>query len=809
MKKRARPQKSSAGPQRRGAVPKAKVPIQAASTAPPSGSVRAGWVILVGWALSAWGLLSFEPYVSDLLVPTRLSAGPVAAPWIVLVGFALLTAGYLRAPGEKAEEDLSRSEARVFLALILGLAAALRFSSLGVDGHIWREVAESQALSRNAGELGDWYFLYPGVQSPIFHDWAALWFKWFPNAPALLMQRVPAAVFDLVTVWILYLLGREGANRRTGLFLALLGALSQPMVREVLRGLQVVTVFQGSALMLLTTLRFWNKGSLGRALLWAGALTYGLYAYSPCRPLLPAFLILGLGAWAFRGKSKLGWGLALSLTAFWTLLFLHFNRLFPFPWEMSFQQTAWLVPVILGALALVTAYQLWPPANAAQGSLFHGVLAVLVFLGLGLPLMTDPGFGQRVSGMSPLQAGLASSSAATMVGDAFRKCLSILFAARGDFSEPILGYFGGLLFLGGYSAGVARWVRRPAQRAFLLLLAVSALAGLSGYFLSDHAHDARLMGAVVPFLCLGALSLEDLWIALPIRKSPGTLAALGFVAVLSVWSAASTRDALFRQWAGVDTLESLVAKGIRSEPDASRVYAAPFPPSLTPISLDLLLGQTTAHLMGDFNMVWRPAGTPDPDLVVYVAAGDSTHVNRLKADYPDAAWTPIRQKEHSADSPPDLFRVLVPGPDLAGPNSQRLFHPSDIPFRSWHRTVRNGPFGLTRGLVQAEDYTMRLADRTPASEKGVQTCEGIFRAPQEGTYRFRTESNQSLRLVIDGKTVFELEPSGQDPEKAEGSLRLSAGDHQVQMTTYFKWGLYTGAVQVEGPGLALGATVGM
>ena len=91
----------------------------------------------------------------------------------------------------------------------------------------------------------------------------------------------------------------------------------------------------------------------------------------------------------------------------------------------------------------------------------------------------------------------------------------------------------------------------------------------------------------------------------------------------------------------------------------------------------------------------------------------------------------------------------------------------------------------------------------------MQTCEGIFRAPQEGTYRFRTESNQSLRLVIDGKTVFELEPSGQDPGKAEGSLRLSAGDHQVQMTTYFKWGLYTGAVQVEGPGLALGATVGM
>ena len=201
--------------------------------------------------------------------------------------------------------DVSRSAARTAMALILAVGAALRFWGLGSQS-LWVD----ELLTLKAADIGG-HLAVPDVfwniQGPLHAGVVHLVASFSQSEAAL---RAPSAVAGLAAIPVVYVLGRELADRLTGLAAASLIAVSPFAVwySQEVRNYSFLILFAS-----LATLAVWRLvAGRGRGLvLYVASAVLALYSN-----LSAAFLILAHNVFALVRLARRGllrkWLLALA-----------------------------------------------------------------------------------------------------------------------------------------------------------------------------------------------------------------------------------------------------------------------------------------------------------------------------------------------------------------------------------------------------------------------------------------------------------------------------------------------------------------
>lgn len=202
---------------------------------------------------------------------------------------------------------------RLTLAAILVVAVGLRFTALGwglrhLPHNDERAFVESVAAMLAAGDLDHRFYQYPGL----FSYFLATPLRVLPpprtTPRAYLLARGVNAAFGVLSVLLVYVLGRRIAGERAGLFAAGLLAVCPPEVRTAHMVRPDVTLH---AFVLLALLAFTRLGTRLRDDVVAGMAIGAATAVKFSAPLVaPAYLVRRLAAEGFRW-----WKVALSVAA--------------------------------------------------------------------------------------------------------------------------------------------------------------------------------------------------------------------------------------------------------------------------------------------------------------------------------------------------------------------------------------------------------------------------------------------------------------------------------------------------------------
>jgi Dolichyl-phosphate-mannose-protein mannosyltransferase len=204
------------------------------------------------------------------------------------------------------------------LALVLVVAVLLRFTALGwglrhLPHNDERAFVESVAEMLAAGDLNHRFPQYPGLFSYLLA--AVLAFLPAPQTTpaAYLAARAVNASFGVLSVLLVYVLGRRLAGESGGLFAAALLAVSPPEVRTAHMVRPDVTLH---AFVLLALLAFERLGPRLRGDLVSGAAIGAATAVKFSAPLVaPCYLVRRLTAEGFRWWKPLA-AAALALAVF-------------------------------------------------------------------------------------------------------------------------------------------------------------------------------------------------------------------------------------------------------------------------------------------------------------------------------------------------------------------------------------------------------------------------------------------------------------------------------------------------------------
>jgi len=123
---------------------------------------------------------------------------------------------------DSADRTRAGRRATVALLAVLVLAAAVRLVRLG-DESVWLD----EATSIRIASRGVAYAIRTRSQSlhpPLYESLLSLWVAAAGTSEAAV--RLPSAAFGILACYFIYLLGRDLADRHTGLIAALLGALT-------------------------------------------------------------------------------------------------------------------------------------------------------------------------------------------------------------------------------------------------------------------------------------------------------------------------------------------------------------------------------------------------------------------------------------------------------------------------------------------------------------------------------------------------------------------------------------------------------
>jgi hypothetical protein len=290
--------------------------------------------------------------------PEDLPSDPVPA---FLVGLGCWFAAFRILPPEGPAGDRGPSPwaARGILGLILAGAAYLRLSHFR-DPYPW--YWDDMALTMvDVQAILDYhlfqFIFFMGDRQPVYQYVTALVTALTPFLNLLEAQRLAWGLMDLVTVWLLYLVGKEAVGRRTGLLLAGLAAVDRPFLVNCLSGQSCIIAPVGVALGFLFTLRFLRRPDHRHAVQWGLAVAFSAYCYQSARPFLWGFPMLVLLAFLARPEGRKGgaraWFLLLGGAAAWTFWFFRYNRFLPEgflgggwlvgPWAQGAFLVAWLL----------------------------------------------------------------------------------------------------------------------------------------------------------------------------------------------------------------------------------------------------------------------------------------------------------------------------------------------------------------------------------------------------------------------------------------------------------------------------------
>jgi len=281
---------------------------------------------MVSWPLLAIGLL-FHPlgHYGYSGFPPVLHGG-FAWVWTtvsVLSGIAGLVWTRSRETALSDEESIRCWLSWPLLGIILCVGAWFRLCHWGTPiGPYLGDNAFEILDSANIWERSDHPLVFlPGGREPLYDYLMVPFLMVFHDWNLLQVHQLASACFDLITIVLLYGLGKEVGGVRAGLWAAALGSVSRTLVGKSLLGLRFLLLPTLVTLALWVLVRLIKKPSRSRFIQWAEVMVLGVYTYTSFRAFW-VFMILGLLVWilAHPGDWKLPKSV-LALTCF-VLLFV-------------------------------------------------------------------------------------------------------------------------------------------------------------------------------------------------------------------------------------------------------------------------------------------------------------------------------------------------------------------------------------------------------------------------------------------------------------------------------------------------------
>jgi len=778
------------------------------------------WILLTAVSLAAIGLVYFPFAQYGWSGSPPFDNGFLRVVWttlFILVGIAASIFYAWRIPTDAhPPRDLDRIVAYPILAAIFALAAYLRLFHLGLIPSIYSGDSAIEILNPlNILERNDYRLIYfPGPREPFYVYYLALWIRLFPNQPLYVAQQIGAASMDILTIGILYFLGRELGGRRAGLLAAALGAVNRTMLEKTVLGLRFLTLPTAVALGLLLTIRVFRKPTSTNFLLWALGIAWGVSTYTGFRPFVPCFAFLTL-LWVFTHASERKTCRIFAFPLGITLCFLIFISLWTsgffgldvfFPLEMNWVTYSF---TLLAAALFHRLIHFKAPSSSAP-LLRRWMIAVNWMLALGLPLLVNFWITNHIAAQSlPLQNQSSGFLTATLpqLWKSSIRALQTFSLGGLDYSDYSVSGDAFLDFPSAFSLLIGFFFLARRITWPIVLTVAALLVGLATDILSAECHSGKLLGTVAPAIVLGTWGLSfayETGVRLGGQRVWRLAAGLITVGVL-VWGAWANFHRAYGDWAfseGRTNVCVRFARQAQKDESGSTVFLADadhLEKDFGVLRVQEALG-TVDHpirtLQDENLLVVRPGQALLSPVILYCSL-DISAVERIRNEYPEAEWTDIyRNLDTPPGGPPFIGRVLIPA-NVLSEQPGKLFRIVRAPANGWVRNFYEGDYGMARGLVQRQDWVPSLHSPLPGLSldgTSVRWTGQYYSETEKLVLLGSPDRKNEAYLRIDKKKAMNWSPGNGRVEK-EYVWEKASGPHTIDLTVCFQHGPQIPVVQ--------------
>ena len=565
---------------------------------------------------------------------------------------------------------------------------------------------------RNILDLHQHHWIFDlGRREPFFSYFAAFLWMFFPAAKGLVIQRITCVVLNLFTLWILYLLGKELAGRRAGLFLAALGAVNLDLLVKNLIGIRISSLPLAVALLLLFTFRMMRRPDGKHSFLWAFSLAFGCYTYTAFRAFLP-FAVVLVGLVLMKRvlvSAHVRWGVVLILGLFGFYFFEGNSLIHGGFFEGWLFDYLFLIP-ILSLAVLWLFYREMDASQEYRGLAFWSIATVLGSF-LMYPILSQRAISEHMASLSLFTLPFHGVGGfLDLAWDRLGNALHLLFWKgndRLDLSPPgssMLETGLSVLVLAAFLGGA---IRKDVK---ILALGFFTAAGTLPYFLTSEPHSGKLAGAVIPLLALAAMGLDNL-VGRIVEKS-GLPALLLWMLLFGFWGGMghSAFQKVYRNWpAESNDVEVALFHQIASESEDNLIYFGALDQHWLSWETQSVLEEgREIHPLQKSNPVYSDANRKVHSLVVYLSSEMGEDFQRIMKAYPC-----LVSKVSGPQGQDFLTRVEIPVNEISQ-EKKSLFRWMGSAEGLVHRQFFSINYGFGRGLPRGEDWV--VSDREPLPE---------------------------------------------------------------------------------------------
>lgn len=771
-----------------------------------AGLIGVIWIALCAVVLT---FLNFTWLAPSWIAHIPFHQQPVGAAILLLV---LLVLAVRFSPEIADNRDMSSFLARLFLFVIMAVGVYLRLFDISPPvGSYWDDTADNICFVRQVADMSNFEkaFIFPPIWPPIVPYTEILLWHLMPDATSLFVQRITCVIWDILTLWMLYHLGKEIAGRKLGVLTAAVGAVSKAMIGKVVADYPLGPHYFFVGLIMLITFRLMKKTNLRHFLQWGAAVGLGFYTSCYFPPMFPYFIFVTLG-WLliqnkWKGTERPNYFVGASALVLLTYG-LYFNGGFSINSWVSrlVEVTGAGLPCFAITAILLLAIFYFPKRNRdgqfdqwAGWTLGSWLAAILAF-----PIIGNMGILQRIQGNAfNGTGGFFSWSFIAMAYQKFYTTISFLFWGgedRSDLNLPADCFFGYtevvLIFLG-LAFCLGKWNK---QKGFILL---TAFVGIMPHVLTNGPHSIRLVNSVVPFLLIAGLGLSELLGHFQRLVSKGLFLVLicGLVGFWA-WSAESVYSRVYIQWSE-HLFYGHVSEYYSSLEDMRQGYKVFMGPPFCSWTPATIHEGHPVNIWRNSNVVYLGPDEKFQGVVIYMNV-EATYIPfkyQIMQQFPGVKWEQIK-KPFSEDTDFDVCKCVIPAaliptdtaPPTAPSTAMLVCRRVSPPY--WERQYASSATGFTFGLLDWEDKVPAATDPVPSdirTDYEGERFKTTLHVDQGGKYEIACTADGRTDIRIDGRKVINMfflktgaymAPARTDKR----SLSLDAGDHQVVATLCYQ-----------------------
>jgi len=709
---------------------------------------------------------------------------------VLLFGFSFRTLSV----SQSAAGDIPRKIAYPLLAVFIAMAMFLGFYETGHPiGHYWDDYAVCIIDPRNILDFHEYHLLFAiGSRDPLYSYVGAFVWWFFPAMKAVTAQRVISNFFSIISLWLLYRVGREISGKRlVGLLIVACFAVSKPVLIQYLTCMPALCLVMAVSLFLLFQIKVFKNPSLNHFLQWGAALAVGLSSYNASRPWIPYLILVTFGWFLWRSKKeKINQAALVAVGAFvFFFFFFYLDRVLaiwhenPIAKIWGYNLGLWFVWQAVFLVVFVWGYL---KTQGETRRFYAWGLGLVLLSAMTYPLTMAMDVIQKIALNSQLPTSLSdifSMKFVNFLKDKLTVAIRCLFLYGDDRSDmnvvpdPFFDYQGAVLAV----LGLIGFLVRPSWiKTFVF---GSVWVGMIAHLMTRDPTSAKLVGSTPALFLLTAfvlaLCLEKFWGTTGQRRWMGYV----FAAVLSLfwlWAGQSTFQRVYLKWFDMEGYNSCLAMAAAQDAPDKRVYMGPDPGYgfVSVTSQSVINDGLTIYELQKENLIYVTPSETRQDVVAILSPKSLDIIKQIKKDFPQATWTPGWKPAQSHQEDPYFSRVLISKEQISE-KPGKLFQFKVIADNEWKRRLYAVRYGLARGVILKEDMNPTLNPIWPESGDKCVSAEGQWTAPADGEYTFTVSTYDVIKLFVDGQVVFDCIPKDKTITSSH-SVSLKKGPHSIQ-----------------------------